>query len=76
MAKFWRPPAADIDKGVVRDGEGGALLSVNRHKHLALSQQRQLLPIFRYRTEILYAIEKYQTLVLIGGKGNIVLMHL
>ena len=67
MAKFWRPAATDIDKGAVRDGDSSALLSFNRHKHLALSQQRQLLPIFRYRSQILYALEKYNTLVLVGG---------
>lgn len=41
---------------------------INRHKHLSLRQQRELLPIFRVKREILYALEKHRTLVLIGGE--------
>jgi ATP-dependent RNA helicase DDX35 len=68
MAKFWRPAATDIDKGAVRDGDSSVLINANRHKHLALSQQRQLLPIFKLRTHILYAVDRYRTVVLVGGK--------
>ena len=67
MAKFWKPTAADADKGSLRGEGGGDLLSVNRNKHLSISQQRLQLPVYRYRTQILYALEKYRTLVLIGG---------
>eukprot|EP01032_Pedospumella_encystans_P025913 gene25913-29272_t len=69
MAKFWKPTAADTDKGSLRGDGGGDLLSVNRNKHLSISQQRLQLPVYRYRTQILYALEKYRTLVLIGETG-------
>ncbi|KAJ2943220.1 hypothetical protein O0L34_g18931 [Tuta absoluta] len=41
----------------------------NRYHHLPLDTQRQKLPIFQYRNHILYLLEKYQTLVLIGETG-------
>jgi hypothetical protein len=69
MAKFWKPSGIDqAASGTVRDagGEVSGLVN-NRHKHMPLNQQRQLLPIFAYKSQILYALEKYRTIVLIGG---------
>lgn len=48
---------------------GDAAIHSHRHKHLTLRQQRELLPIFRYKYSILYSLEKYKTLILIGGIG-------
>lgn len=70
MAKFWKPTGATLDKEGVRDSASSTLFNVNRHKHLSLHQQRQLLPIYRYRSQILYALEKYRTLVLVGETGS------
>lgn len=36
----------------------------------SLSYQRQLLPIFQYRSHILYAVEKYSVVVLISDTGT------
>ncbi|CAL7948423.1 unnamed protein product [Xylocopa violacea] len=41
----------------------------NAHHSLALNLQRQQLPTFKYRSHIIYLLEKYQTLVLIGETG-------
>lgn len=41
----------------------------NAHHSLALNMQRQRLPTFKYRSHIIYLLEKYQTLVLIGETG-------
>jgi len=35
-----------------------------------MDQQRQRLPVFKHRTEILYALETYQTVVLVGETGS------
>jgi hypothetical protein len=67
MAKFWRPQGADPDKGAMRDAGEPLLFCGSRNRNLSLQQQRQMLPIFRYREQILYALEKYITLVLVGG---------
>lgn len=69
MSKFWKPTGVVVNKEGDRDGASSTLLNVNRHKHLSLSQQRQLLPIHRYKSQILYAMEKYSTLVLVGETG-------
>ncbi|XP_043260879.1 probable ATP-dependent RNA helicase DHX35 isoform X1 [Colletes gigas] len=41
----------------------------NAHHSLALDMQRQRLPTFKYKSHIIYLLEKYQTLVLIGETG-------
>jgi ATP-dependent RNA helicase DDX35 len=40
-----------------------------RFKHLSIQQQRSLLPIAKYKHEILYALEKFRTIILIGETG-------
>lgn len=42
----------------------------NRHLSQSIQTQRQRLPIFNNRNHILYLLEKYQTLVLIGETGS------
>lgn len=61
-SQFWRPSLGD------RSNEDRIPIA-NRHKHLPLTQQRQLLTVFRYRKQILYALEKFSTLVLISETG-------
>lgn len=41
----------------------------NPNVSLSYEQQRQRLPIFNSRNHILYLLEKYQTLVLVGETG-------
>lgn len=41
----------------------------NRNISLPLDEQRKRLPIFKYKQHILYLLEKYQTLVLVGDTG-------
>lgn len=64
MATSHVPKSNQIE----RDHDGFAGVINNRHKHYSIKQQRESLPIFRCRTQILYLLEKYRTLVLIGGK--------
>ncbi|XP_035211481.1 probable ATP-dependent RNA helicase DHX35 isoform X1 [Stegodyphus dumicola] len=37
---------------------------------LSFEQQRQKLPIFKYRNHILYLLEKYQTVIVLGETGS------
>jgi ATP-dependent RNA helicase DDX35 len=41
----------------------------NRHLSQSIQTQRQKLPIFNNRNHILFLLEKYQTLVLVGETG-------
>ncbi len=49
--------------------EASDIVVVNRFKHLPLTIQRQKLPIFRNRSHILYLLEHYRTLILVGETG-------
>lgn len=42
----------------------------NAHHSLNLAAQRDRLPIRNYRDQILYCLEHYQTLVLVGETGS------
>lgn len=42
----------------------------NAHHSLSLAAQRERLPIRQYRDQILYCLENYQTLVLVGETGS------
>lgn len=41
----------------------------NRYTSLPLDEQRKRLPIYNYRKAVLFLLEKYQTLVLVGDTG-------
>jgi hypothetical protein len=70
-SKQWRPgteaPGSVLDRDV-EHGEGTAV-TLNPSSHLRLSQQRQQLPIFRHRDAILYALERYRTVIIVGETG-------
>ena len=69
---FWRPgtsrPAElpSVDREPHREG---ASVVYNAHSSLSLSQQRRRLPIFDERRSLLWMVEKYATLVVVGHTG-------
>lgn len=69
--QFWRPQLSsdrDIASSDPLSASSGTLI-YNRFKHLSLRQQRENLPIYRHRRSILYALERYTTLILVGETG-------
>lgn len=56
-----------VDRG---DADSMKQLYPSRHKHLPLNYQKQLLPIYRLKRELLYAVERYQTVILVGETGS------
>lgn len=76
--KFWKPggskPGAslDLERPTATEGSEGAgsCLTYNPHMNLTLTQQRQKLPIFKCRNQILYLLEKYRTVVIVGETGS------
>jgi HrpA-like RNA helicase len=58
---------ADLERNTSVNPESGIPIHSKRQKHLPIQRQRELLPIYRYKTNILYLLEKYQTLVIVGG---------
>lgn len=48
----------------------------NPYYSLSLDQQKKKLPIYHNKDHIIYLLEKYQTLVLVGETGNYLIQHL
>ncbi|XP_064641577.1 probable ATP-dependent RNA helicase DHX35 [Lineus longissimus] len=75
--KFWKPgtPAPSerlseerISNDTSQEGSGSAIIH-NPNASLSVEQQRQRLPVFNHRNNILYLLEKYSTVVIVGETG-------
>lgn len=69
MAQFWKPSSSSSLSSSDRDSKLTPVVS-HRHKNLPLYQQRQILPIAKFKNHILYALENYQTIVLVSETGS------
>ncbi|XP_074068065.1 putative ATP-dependent RNA helicase DHX35 isoform X2 [Macrotis lagotis] len=72
--KFWKPgtegPGISISEERQSTAESsGTTVIYNPHAALSIEQQRQKLPVFKLRNHILYLIENYQTVVIVGETG-------
>lgn len=72
--KFWKPgtdaPGSHIEEERQNVAEAAASSVVyNANASLSMERQRQGLPVFRYRNHILYLIENYRTVVIVGETG-------
>jgi len=72
--KFWKPgtdaPGSHIEEERQNIAETAASSVVyNPNASLSVERQRQCLPVFRYRNHILYLVEKYRTVVIVGETG-------
>eukprot|EP00055_Hartaetosiga_balthica_P013816 m.72619 g.72619 ORF g.72619 m.72619 type:complete len:696 (-) comp8390_c0_seq2:133-2220(-) len=70
MAKFWKPGEAPPTSSSVERGDGGIAPVFNPFKRYSLSQQRARLPVYKHREEILYMLDTYQTVVIVGETGS------
>ena len=82
--QFWRPdtiaPGSDIRRDELTEAAGAStaapdvsldgLLIYNPHSTLPLRQQAALLPIHAHRRRILYALQRYQTTILVASTGS------
>eukprot|EP01027_Heterolobosea_sp_BB2_P018681 GEZU01026283.1.p1 GENE.GEZU01026283.1~~GEZU01026283.1.p1 ORF type:complete len:202 (-),score=19.84 GEZU01026283.1:32-607(-) len=70
---FWKPGTkfpGDVDRESEKEGGiDSSVLFYNPNQRLSLQQQRQLLPIYKYRLEIMYLVEKYRCVVIVGHTG-------
>ena len=75
-ARFWKPGTEGPDQSLKEErqqpsSEGNVSAAIyNPNRSLSIEQQRQRLPAFRYRNHILYLLEKYQTVVIVGETGS------
>jgi HrpA-like RNA helicase len=69
---FWKPAPATTS--LLRDDDGRNQESVaaaayyHPKNRTSLSHQRMLLPIYKHKRQILYALEHYGVVVIVGGK--------
>ncbi|KAL0305674.1 UNVERIFIED_CONTAM: putative pre-splicing factor ATP-dependent RNA helicase DEAH9 [Sesamum radiatum] len=74
MSRFWKPGTEK--PRLVDDEEGGVLFytasssSSSGYGHASMEKQRQRLPVFKYRTAILYLVEKHATTIIVGETGS------
>ena len=82
--QFWLPdtiaPGSDIRRNELTEAAGAptaapdvsldGLYIYNPHSTLPLRQQAALLPIHAHRRRILYALQRYQTVILVASTGS------
>ncbi|CAB3982885.1 probable ATP-dependent RNA helicase DHX35 [Paramuricea clavata] len=72
--QFWKPgteaPGSSIQlERTGKEGEGAGLVAFNPDVASSIARQRQRLPVYKHRTNILYLVEKYQTVIIVGETG-------
>ncbi|ORY95081.1 hypothetical protein BCR43DRAFT_343081 [Syncephalastrum racemosum] len=72
---FWKPGAIAPGSTVDRDTEAETDTAIAVHadkefRYLTIKQQRERLPVFKLRREMLYLMEKYQTVIIVGQTGS------
>ncbi|KAJ6707136.1 ATP-DEPENDENT RNA HELICASE [Salix viminalis] len=76
--QFWKP-GADKPR-ILEDEEGGVVFfapslssassSSSRFGYASIGSQRQRLPVYKYRTAILYLVETHATTIIVGETGS------
>ena len=72
--QFWKPGTAGPGSTLDREAESeGSLLSGpinnNLNASLSLASQRTRLPIYKHREKLLYCVEKYGCVIVVGQTG-------
>jgi ATP-dependent RNA helicase DDX35 len=71
---FWKPgtrfPGEDSGQDRETEREGAVNAVFNAVSYMSLTQQRQQLPIFQHRTNLLYLVEKYRVVIVVGETGS------
>ncbi|XP_073037377.1 probable pre-mRNA-splicing factor ATP-dependent RNA helicase DEAH9 isoform X1 [Primulina eburnea] len=74
MTRFWKPGTEN--PRLLDDEEGGVIFyntsssSSSGYGHMSMDKQRQRLPVYKYRTAILYLVEKHATTIIVGETGS------
>ncbi|GKV36801.1 hypothetical protein SLEP1_g44893 [Rubroshorea leprosula] len=75
MSQFWKPGTEK--PRILDDEEGGVLFlsssfssSASGYGFANIEKQRQRLPVYKYRTAILYLVETHATTIIVGETGS------
>ncbi|KAK0130794.1 putative ATP-dependent RNA helicase DHX35 [Merluccius polli] len=70
--KFWKPgseaPGISEERELTSEASGSPVV-FNPHTALSIEKQRQKLPVFKHRNNVLYLVESYQTVIIVGETG-------
>ncbi|KAI3928200.1 hypothetical protein MKW98_023801 [Papaver atlanticum] len=67
MSRFWKPGTERPQ--LIDDEEGGVIFVSSTPSH-SIEKQRQRLPVYKYRTHILYLVENHATSIIVGETGS------
>ncbi|KAH7568828.1 hypothetical protein JRO89_XS06G0058500 [Xanthoceras sorbifolium] len=74
-SQFWKPGTEK--PRLLEDEEGGVVFfspslasSSSGYGHASIEKQRQRLPVYKYRTSILYLVETHATTIIVGETGS------
>lgn len=67
---FWKPAAAGSLRGDSRNEEDVAMTASFVQSRAPLAQQRMMLPIYGHKKQILYAVENFNVVVIVGETGS------
>ncbi len=74
---FWRPgsdrgPPLSTSSSTSSSSSSSSIYIPpnNKHSHLSIAQQRQLLPIVKLKEQILWALETKQVVIVVGETGS------
>ncbi|KAJ4703593.1 putative ATP-dependent RNA helicase [Melia azedarach] len=76
MSQFWKPGAEkprlldDEEGGVVFLSSSISSSSSSGYGYASVEKQRQRLPVYKYRTAILYLVETHATTIIVGETGS------
>ncbi|KAH9748944.1 putative pre-mRNA-splicing factor ATP-dependent RNA helicase DEAH9 [Citrus sinensis] len=76
MSQFWKPGAEkprlldDEEGGVVFLSSSLSSASSIGYGYASIEKQRQRLPVYKYRTAILYLVETHATTIIVGETGS------
>ncbi|KAI4296862.1 hypothetical protein L6164_036782 [Bauhinia variegata] len=74
MSQFWKPGTEK--PRLVDDEEGGVLFFTpspsfsSGYGYASIEKQRQRLPVYKYRTAILYLVDTHATTIIVGETGS------
>jgi ATP-dependent RNA helicase DDX35 len=69
-ATFWKPKPVSHRQVLAEERPGEFVSTPFNFSTAPLSQQRLLLPIYKHKKQLLYALEEYQVLVIVGETGS------
>lgn len=62
---------SNLDRDTENETDEAVIIHAEKqYRHLTLQQQRERLPVFKLRRELLYLVENYQTTIVVGQTGS------